>query len=37
LVSERIDSISLNPDVAIAMTLRVANAEAVTLKPAPSA
>ena len=28
LVGEHIDSISLNPDVAIATTLRVANAEA---------
>jgi pyruvate,water dikinase len=30
LVSERIDSISLNPDVAIATTLRVASAEATS-------
>jgi pyruvate,water dikinase len=37
LVSEHIDSISLNPDVAIATTLRVAKAEAATLKSVPSA
>ena len=30
LVGEQIDSISLNPDVAIATTLRVAAAEAAT-------
>jgi phosphoenolpyruvate synthase/pyruvate phosphate dikinase len=36
LVGEHIDSISLNPDVAIATTLRVADAEAAALKPGPS-
>ena len=37
LVSEHIDSISLNPDVAIATTLRVAKAEAEALKLMSSA
>jgi pyruvate,water dikinase len=37
LVGEHIDSISLNPDVAIATTLRVAKAEVATLKSVPSA
>jgi pyruvate,water dikinase len=37
LVSEHIDSISLNPDVAIATTLRVAKAEVEVSKPMPSA
>jgi pyruvate, water dikinase len=37
LVSEHIDSISLNPDVAIATTLRVAKAEAAALTLMPSA
>ena len=37
LVTERIDSISLNPDVAIATTLRVAAAEATTTKAVLSA
>ena len=37
LVSEHIDSISLNPDVAIATTLRVAKAEVEVFKPMPSA
>jgi pyruvate,water dikinase len=37
LVSEHIDSISLNPDVAIATTLRVARAEVTALKTMPSA
>jgi pyruvate,water dikinase len=37
LVSEHIDSISLNPDVAIATTLRVAKAEAAALKSIHSA
>jgi pyruvate,water dikinase len=37
LVSEHIDSISLNPDVAIATTLRVAKAEVEVSKPTPSA
>jgi pyruvate, water dikinase len=37
LVSEGIDSISLNPDVAIATTLRVAMAEEAASKPVPSA
>lgn len=36
LVSQQIDSISLNPDVAIATTLRVAHAEAAALTPMPS-
>jgi pyruvate, water dikinase len=37
LVGEHIDSISLNPDVAIATTLRVAKAEVGSLKSVPSA
>jgi pyruvate,water dikinase len=37
LVSQHIDSISLNPDVAIATTLRVADAEAAALTAIPSA
>ena len=36
LVSQHIDSISLSPDVAIATTLRVANAEAGALNLMPS-
>ena len=36
LVDERIDSISLNPDVAIATTLRVAKAEVAAMKPMSS-
>jgi pyruvate,water dikinase len=36
LVSEHIDSISLNPDVAIATTLRVAKAEVAALNLMPS-
>ena len=36
LVGEGIDSISLNPDAAIATALRVAEAEAATPKPVPS-
>ena len=36
-LSEHIDSISLNPDVAIATTLRVTQAEVEVFKPMPSA
>ena len=35
-MSEHIDSISLNPDVAIATTLRVAKAEVAALNLMPS-